>query len=161
MISSTPPDSDNSPDRGSSAATGQSYSQGSKCYFCGSLKHPRSKCPAREATCHKCQHRGHFAKVCRANRTTNPTRSRTSLAMSFPTTGCSPVSTTSAASVLVTTAPSLDRSTYQANINGVTSRVMDSGSSESFINPHLAELHGLQVYPSSGTVSLASVSHSA
>ena len=38
---------------------------------------------------------------------------------------------------------------------------MDSGSSESFINPHLAELHGLQVYPSSGTVSLASVSHSA
>ena len=79
--------------------------------------------------------------------------------MSFPMTGCSSVSTTSAASVLVTTAPSLDRSTYRVNINGVTSRaLMDS---ESFINPHLAELHGLQVYPSSGTVSLASVSHSA
>ena len=97
MTSRTPPDSDNSPDRGSSAATGQSYSQGSKYYFSGSLKHPRSKCPAREATCHKCQRRGHFAKVCRANPTTNPTRSRTSSAMSFPTTGCSPVSTTSAA----------------------------------------------------------------
>ena len=77
-------------------------------------------------------------------------------------TGCSPVSTTSVASVLATTAPSLDRSTYWVNINGVTSRaLMDSGSSESFINPHLAELHGLQVYLSSGTVSLASVSHSA
>ena len=161
MTLSTPPDSDNSSDRGSSAATGQSYSQGSKWYFCGYLKHPRSKCPAREATCHKYQRRGHFAKVCRANPTTNPTRSRTSSAMSFPTTGCSPESTTSAASVLATTAPSLDRSTYRVNINGVTSHaLMDSGNSESFINPHLAELHGLQVYPSSGTVSLASVSHS-
>ena len=79
MTSSTPPDSDNSPDRGSSAATKQSYSQGSKSCFCGSLKHPRSKCPAREATCHKCQRRGHFAKVCRANPTTNPTCSRTSV----------------------------------------------------------------------------------
>ena len=126
------------------------------------LKHPRSKCPAREATCHKCQRRGHFAKVCRANPTANPTLSRTSLAMSFPTTGCSSVSTTSAVSVLASTAPPLDRSTYRGNINGVTSRaLMDSGSSESFINPHLAELHDLQVYPSSGTVSLASVSHSA
>ena len=160
MTSSTPLDSDYSPDRGSSGATGQSYSQGSKCYFCGSLKYPRSKYPAREATCHKCQRREHFAKVCRANPTTNPTRSRTSSAMSFPTTGCSSVST-SAASVLATAAPSLDRSTYRVNINGVTYRaLMDSGSSESFINPHLAELHGLQVYSSSGTVSLASVSHS-
>ncbi len=39
MTLRTPPDSDNYPDRESSAATGQSYNQGSKCYFCGSLKH--------------------------------------------------------------------------------------------------------------------------
>ena len=28
-----------------------------KCFFCGNNKHLRSKCPAREATCHKCQKR--------------------------------------------------------------------------------------------------------
>ena len=33
---------------------------------------------------------------------------------------------------------------------------MDSGSSQSFINPQLVELHGLPVHPSSGIVSLAS-----
>ena len=77
MTSSTPPNSDNSPDRGSSAATAQSYTQGSNVYFCGSLRHPRSKYPARETTCHKFQSCGHFAKVCRANPTTNPTRSKT------------------------------------------------------------------------------------
>jgi len=26
-----------------------------KCFFCGLLRHPRSKCPARDAVCHKCQ----------------------------------------------------------------------------------------------------------
>ena len=37
---------------------------------------------------------------------------------------------------------------------------MDSGSSQSFINPQLMELHGLPVYSSSGTVCLASASQS-
>ena len=37
------------------------------CYFCGYDQHPRYKCPAKEATCNKCQRRGHFAKVCRSN----------------------------------------------------------------------------------------------
>ena len=37
---------------------------------------------------------------------------------------------------------------------------LDSGSSESFINPQLVKLHGLLVYPSSGTVPLESASQS-
>ncbi|KAK3888197.1 hypothetical protein Pcinc_007728 [Petrolisthes cinctipes] len=37
-----------------------------KCYFCGQSRHPRSKCPARTAVCHKCQKMGHFSKVCRS-----------------------------------------------------------------------------------------------
>ena len=32
----------------------------SKCFFCGNARHPRSKCPAREATCNKCHKKGHF-----------------------------------------------------------------------------------------------------
>ena len=38
------------------------------CMFCG-RKHPfdRSKCPARNVTCHDCGKRGHFRKVCRSS----------------------------------------------------------------------------------------------
>ncbi|XP_059819322.1 uncharacterized protein LOC132390793 [Hypanus sabinus] len=36
------------------------------CYFCGVGKHPRRRCPAREATCSSCGKRGHFAKVCKS-----------------------------------------------------------------------------------------------
>ena len=37
-----------------------------KCYFCGFSKHPRSRCPAREAECRKCGKKGHFQKVCKS-----------------------------------------------------------------------------------------------
>ena len=43
------------------------HSNALKCYFCGYDMHPRKRCPARDSTCDKCQRRGHFAKVCRAN----------------------------------------------------------------------------------------------
>ena len=33
------------------------------CYFCGNNRHPRSKCPAKDASCAKCQKKGHYAKV--------------------------------------------------------------------------------------------------
>ena len=61
-----------------------------------------------------------------------------------------------------TNAQSLDKSTSCVKINGRQARaLMDSGSSQSFINPQLVKLRGLPIYPSSGTVSLASASQSA
>ena len=36
------------------------------CYFCGNNRHPRSKCPAKDGTCAKCQKKGHYAKVCQS-----------------------------------------------------------------------------------------------
>ncbi|XP_072924059.1 uncharacterized protein [Hemitrygon akajei] len=36
------------------------------CYFCGLEKHPRKRCPAREATYSSCGKKGHFAKVCKS-----------------------------------------------------------------------------------------------
>ena len=36
-----------------------------RCEFCGNNYHPRSSCPARDATCGKCKKRGHWYRVCR------------------------------------------------------------------------------------------------
>ena len=36
-----------------------------KCFFCGNPKYLRSRCPAKDAICNKCQTKRHFAKVCR------------------------------------------------------------------------------------------------
>ena len=35
-----------------------------KCGRCGREKHPRDKCPAREAQCHNCQRKGHYSVMC-------------------------------------------------------------------------------------------------
>ena len=50
-----------------SASASASGLQRQKCFFCGYSRHPRSKCPTRDATCSKCQKKGHFKKVCRGN----------------------------------------------------------------------------------------------
>uniref|UniRef100_UPI00358EB5B6 centrosomal protein of 128 kDa-like n=1 Tax=Myxine glutinosa TaxID=7769 RepID=UPI00358EB5B6 len=48
-----------------------------KCYFCGNRQHPRSESPAREAICHLCSTKGHFAKVCK--KSARGTRARAAL----------------------------------------------------------------------------------
>ena len=56
-----------------------------------------------------------------------------------------------------TNAQSLNKCISYVKINGHQAcALIDSGSSQSFINPQLVELRGLPIYPSSGTVSLAS-----
>ena len=35
-----------------------------KCGRCNREKHPRDKCPAREAQCHNCQRKGHYSAMC-------------------------------------------------------------------------------------------------
>ncbi|XP_069957120.1 uncharacterized protein [Cherax quadricarinatus] len=44
---------------------------GTVYFFCGFSRHPRPKCPAREAMCHKCHKKGHFPKVCHALKSRN------------------------------------------------------------------------------------------
>ena len=41
------------------------------CYFCGSNRHPRSKCHAREIDCNKCGKKRHFAEVCKSSKPVN------------------------------------------------------------------------------------------
>ena len=35
-----------------------------KCTRCGKGSHMKDKCPARDAICHKCQHKGHYSSQC-------------------------------------------------------------------------------------------------
>ena len=44
---------------------GQRPRNSQECYFCCNSRHPRYACPAKDATCHRCQ-KGHFAKFCQS-----------------------------------------------------------------------------------------------
>lgn len=119
-----------------------------KCFFCGFLRHPRSKCPAREALCHKCQKKGHFSKVCRSSSVS---------ASATPDNGAILATVTSA-----TTPSVLAKAVVGVSINGIEADgLIDSGSAGSFIHPDLVKLHSLKVQPSQNSVTLASTSFSA
>jgi len=115
------------------------------CYFCGNNRHPRSKCPAKDATCAKCQKKGHYAKVCQSK-----AASKVSAAMHSPI-----IATTQSSG-------SLSKSTATINIGKLEVKALfDSGSTESFIHPNLVRRAGLTVRPAGGAVSMASTALSA
>ena len=45
-------------------------SKAKQCKRCGRGQHPLDRCPARDAICHKCNHKGHFASQCLTKSTT-------------------------------------------------------------------------------------------
>ena len=119
-----------------------------KCYFCGFFKHLRTKCPARDATCHKCQKKGHFAKVCRS--------------ISAPTKRISAASDSyshSLAAVVAAAPSSLSPAVTKVLVNGAKcDGLIDSASSLSFVHPKVVEKYKLQVFPANSDVSMASTS---
>eukprot|EP00794_Sanderia_malayensis_P020739 gene20739-22770_t len=117
----------------------------SSCYFCGNNRHPRSKCPAKDATCAKCQKKGHYAKVCQSKAT-----SRVSASLHSPV-------------IAATQSPgSLSKSTATISLGNLNVKALfDSGSTESFIHPNLVKRAGMTVKPSSSAVSMASTALSA
>lgn len=57
------------PDQESLAAVRKQTPVKKACYFCGGFLHAnRASCPARDAVCHNCSKKGHFAKVCQSTR---------------------------------------------------------------------------------------------
>ena len=105
-------------------------------YFCGNLRHPRSKCPAKDLDCKKCGKRGHFAKVCRST-----FGMKTSASMNASSTVCALSSIASTAYI-----PSLERATITAYVNGNKSKALvDTGSSESFIRENKAQMMKLKI----------------
>ena len=118
--------------------------RGAKCFFCGFDRHPRRRCPARNATCGNCGKKGHYAKVCQS-----PTEKPTSAAMPM------------LASVSAASPGCLEKAVCDIRINGSNARALvDTGSSESFVNSELVQKHKWPLLPSDGCgeVSMASTS---
>ena len=136
----SPNDPEGNPESTLAAVTGP------KCYFCGYSKHPRHKCPAKDATCKRCQKRGHFAKVCRSNPAGSQLEQGSAAASVYPTLAAVPSSTP----------PTLLKSSSKVTIDGVSARALiDSCSTESFIHPHLTETLNLHRYPDPRDISMA------
>ena len=112
---------------------------GAKCYFCGFSKHPRHRCPAKDATCRSCQKKGHFAKVCKSSQ-------GGTTATVYPMLATVPSSTP----------PTLLKSSTEVTVNGVRARALvDSCSSESFIHPNLADRLNVRKLPACRSISMA------
>ena len=60
----TPPSRHTSEEAFTGTETPSTQSSWQKCRRCGRGSHPRQDCPARDATCHRCNHKGHYSAQC-------------------------------------------------------------------------------------------------
>ena len=107
------------------------------CQYCGQPSHPRNKCPARNATCLKCQKPGHWARVCQSQAAACQASSSTSMLCSIK--------------------PS-NKSIYYPVLVNKKSHVLgliDPGSTESFITKSVADKFQLAINPMSSKIRLA------
>lgn len=112
------------------------------CFFCGKYRHPRSKCPAREATCNSCGKKGHYQNVCRSNPSTKRTASAIHPVIS---------------SIVATSSTDLSQSIVQVKVNGVPlNALIDTGSCENYLSTAIARKHDWPVEPSTSAISMAS-----
>lgn len=122
-----------------------------KCFFCGGARHHRSKCPARNAECLKCAKKGHFAKVCKM-KSTCASSSDQSVAVQtqyHPQLLCVPNNIPLG----------LSKATFDVTVNGkLLKALVDSGSTESYINYDLAITLHLVISPVNKKISLATSS---
>ena len=132
-------------ERSTSAATARYSSQTTKCFFCGYARHPRSKCPAKDAQCNNCGKKGHFRRVCKSTPNSKMTAATSTLGAI-----CSSVS------------ESLFPATVTLTVNGQTTQaLLDTGSTESFVSEEFATSAQMHIIPSLGHVAMASLSHRA
>ena len=117
------------------------------CYFCGGAPHNRLKCPARESVCHNCEIKGHFSRVCRSKK--KPGKTSGNVATMYAPTLC-------ALGVTAAFPNSLSHAALPAVIDGVTvTALIDSCSSDSFINQQVANRLQLAISPTTRNISMA------
>ena len=115
----------------------------SKCFFCGRNRHPRYSCPARDTFCNNCGKKGHFAKVCRAVQVKKK----------------QPYANALIATIHKNIPENLAKAVIPIKVNdNQTDALVDTGSTNSFINVEFARSQGVRLYPCRSQISMASTS---
>ncbi|KAA3673783.1 uncharacterized protein DEA37_0013482, partial [Paragonimus westermani] len=116
------------------------------CFFCGYNKHLRSKCPASEALCRKCNKVSHFQRVCISDPSAKRMVSCTKLQLSTVCTSAFPTY--------------LSKAVVQITVNGISlNALIDTESSYSYICSDIAYKHCWYIYPSNFAISMASTTY--
>ena len=125
------------------------------CFFCGYERHNRTRCPARDKICKSCNKQGHFASVCRAGRRHGTVNTPPKIT----TTSKSHISALS--DTFRMQAPNdLADSVVNVKVNKSSFHALiDTGSTESFINSSVANDMLLQVHKTDKTIHMASNNH--
>ncbi|XP_076822232.1 uncharacterized protein LOC143468748 [Clavelina lepadiformis] len=111
-----------------------------KCYFCGYDFHERRSCPARHLTCNKCGKIGHFLKVCKSK---HPSKTAATVAKATPTLCAIYPHKLLEAALMI--------SIRDQNLCAL----VDSGSSDNYINAVTAKSLNLPITPTRQEVSMA------
>ena len=160
------------------ATHGNSVSPNIKCGYCGKEYHVRTACPANNTTCKTCGKRGHWARVCRsatglgktapndyfskknsANNVYTPVNNAYNAPSADQPQQSSPFSYLCAMSP--STPPTLSQTTVNAKVNNHIAYILiDTGSSESFVDLGFARRNGITIGPGTNKITLASESMS-
>ena len=112
-----------------------------KCYFCGYGKHPRFKCPAKDATCKQCEKKGHFAKVCMSAKKTVSASTQPMFAALNAATG----------------PYGLKNALIKILVNNIpVTALIDTGSSDSYLSSNISQREKWNLFPSKQVINMAS-----
>ena len=132
------------------AAFGQRPRNSQECYFCGNWSHPRYACPAKDATCHGYHKEGQFAKFCQSP----PSTYSPNVAAAMPK--LASITCRAPSCPITASVPNCVKQAQLPIINNVPLvALVDSGSSENFIDYSFCIANHLQVERKQQKIGLA------